>query len=289
MLKRIISIVIILVLLISSSVMSDNDDIVVSLGEDLTEDQKNQILDIFGASEDIKIVYVSNGEEREYLLGYVDEELIGSKAISSSYVKKLDKNSGIDVETYNITWVSKDMYKNALVTAGVKDAKIKVAAPFKVSGTAALTGIIKAFEDASGTKIKEDQKRVANEEIAKTGELSKEIGSEKASELIERVKEEIISKNIKDEEEIKKIIIEITADININLNENQLNEIITLMKNISKLNLNLDEINTQLNKISEKINEVVKDNEEVKSILARILDYLRSIFDNIFTMIHKIF
>ena len=31
------------------------------------------------------------------------------------------------------------MYRNALVTAGIKDAKIVVAALFQVSGTAALT------------------------------------------------------------------------------------------------------------------------------------------------------
>ena len=33
------------------------------------------------------------------------------------------------------------MYRNALITAGVEDAKIIVASPDKVSGTAALTGL----------------------------------------------------------------------------------------------------------------------------------------------------
>ena len=38
------------------------------------------------------------------------------------------------------------MYINALATAGVKDASVYVTAPFSVSGTPALTGIIKAYE-----------------------------------------------------------------------------------------------------------------------------------------------
>ena len=33
------------------------------------------------------------------------------------------------------------MYKNALTTAGITDADVKVTAPFEASGTAALTGI----------------------------------------------------------------------------------------------------------------------------------------------------
>ncbi len=42
------------------------------------------------------------------------------------------------------------MYISALATAGITDARIIVASPFEVSGTAALTGVYKAYEDMTG-------------------------------------------------------------------------------------------------------------------------------------------
>ena len=45
-----------------------------------------------------------------------------------------------------------------LITAGVKDAEIQITAPFKVSGTAALTGLMKAYETTSNKQIPEEVK-----------------------------------------------------------------------------------------------------------------------------------
>ena len=39
------------------------------------------------------------------------------------------------------------MYKNALVTAGIEDADIIVAGPKNISGTAALVGVFKAYQE----------------------------------------------------------------------------------------------------------------------------------------------
>ena len=41
------------------------------------------------------------------------------------------------------------MYANVMVTA-IEDADVVVTAPFQVSGVSALTGITKAFEQATG-------------------------------------------------------------------------------------------------------------------------------------------
>ena len=53
--------------------------------------------------------------------------------------------SGHIVRSKNINSITDAMYTNALITAGVKDAEIQITAPFKVSGTAALTGLMKAL------------------------------------------------------------------------------------------------------------------------------------------------
>lgn len=282
-------IVIVLFLVLSSSVAHTQDfDVVVSIGEDLTEKQKNEILELFNVKDNIKIIKVTNSEERKYLGKFIDEKLIGTKAISSAYVKRLSNNEGISVETYNITWVSKEMYMNALVTAGVKDAKVKVAAPYEVSGTAALTGIIKAFENATGNKIGEREKEVANEEIAKTGELGQKIGKKQASQLIKEIKEEVVAKDLKEEDKIRKIVIKVSNELNIKLEKEEIDEIVKLMKNISELNLNVKEIKNQLKGISDKLNELSKENQEIKSLLERILEFLRKLFSDILTKLNNI-
>lgn len=53
------------------------------------------------------------------------------------------------------------MYKNALATAGITDAKVLISAPFPVSGTGALTGIYKAYEDMTGVSLNDLAKNLA--------------------------------------------------------------------------------------------------------------------------------
>ena len=77
---------------------------------------------------------------RGSIWGLVSDDKIGERTISSAYVELLDKGEGIDVQTHNITWVTRNVCQR-LVTAGVENAKVIAAAPFKVSGTGALTGI----------------------------------------------------------------------------------------------------------------------------------------------------
>lgn len=83
------------------------------------------------------------------------------------------------------------MYASALATAGVKDAEVKVACPVKVSGTAALAGIFKAYEATSG-ELSDIAKETATEELVTTGELGDIIGQEQAAELIAMIKQKIL-------------------------------------------------------------------------------------------------
>lgn len=279
---RKISLILSFMFIFSSFAYADSDR-VVTLAKDLDSSQRKQILEVFKVDEDdVKIIEVNNKEERKYLEGIASESQLGKVTISSAYVELLEEGSGINVETYNISWVTKEMYANALVTAGVKNAKVIAAAPFPVSGTGALTGIIKAFEQASGEKISEEQKKVANEEVVRVGELGEQVGQDKASELFKEVKEKIIEKNIKDPEEIKKIIIDIAAKLDITLNEDQLKKIGDLMEKITKLELSTESIKEQLKDIGKKLDDTIKNNEEVKGFLEKILDSIKNFFNSIF-------
>lgn len=278
------SIIMILTIILSlNAVIYADTSAVVTLGKDLTSEQKKQMIDLFGVEKDqVTLIEVNNEEERKYLEGVASEGQLGSRTISSAYVELLDEGSGINVETRNISWVTKSMYESALITAGVKDAKIIAAAPFPVSGTGALTGILKAFEVATGIEISEEQKKVANEEVFQTGELGDEIGQEEAGELMRMVKEQVISKDIKDLEDIKQTIIQIAGDLNINLNTDQTEKMAKLMEKINGLNLDKEQITSQLKDIGKKLDDVIRNNEEVKSLLQKILDAIKSFFKSIF-------
>ena len=249
---------------------------VVSLGADLNQQQQEQMLKLFNVKADeVKIIKVTNQEERDYLEGLVSSDKIGTRAISSAYVAPLDEGEGLVVETHNISWVTKEMYANAMATAGIENARVVAAAPFSVSGTAALTGIMKAFEEISGDELDEEAKKIANEELVTTGELGEDIGKDEAAALIKEIKERIIRERIKNPEDIKRIILEIAKELNIQLTEEQINQIIELMKKISKLDLDIDKITSQLKKITEGLDSIRKTVEENKGILQRIWEAIQ--------------
>ena len=116
-----------------------------------------------------------------------------------------------------------------------------------------MTGIIKAFEEITGRKLDEDAKRIANEEMVVTGELGEELGDKKkASELVKRVKEEVVEKGITDREDIKRIILEIQQDLNIKLDETQIQQLLNLMDKLKNIDINLKDLKEQVTKIEKR-------------------------------------
>ena len=117
------------------------------IGGDLSVAQKAEVYKVFGIQEgDVRELIMTFAEEKAYMSGKVPAEQLGSRSISSAYIAIAEEGKGISVQTHNITWVTADMYIAALSTAGVSDADIIVAAPFNVSGTAALAGILRLMK-----------------------------------------------------------------------------------------------------------------------------------------------
>ncbi len=261
---------------------------VISLGEDLTSQQKDRVMEYFqdwAKGKNLQYISVSNQEERAYLEGLVDEKLIGSRAISSAYCELLEAGNGIEIQTENITAITPFMYANALVTAGIEDARVVVAAPFKVSGTAALTGIIKAFETASGEKLKEKNKAAAHEEIAETSELGERIGQDNAEKFIFEVKRKVVAEDINDPDEIRKIIIEVSTDLNIKLSEEDISRIVVLMQKIQQLNISAGQLGSQMQNLEKKLDELQNSGKETVSLLKRLLAALENLVTSIRSLV----
>jgi uncharacterized protein YpuA (DUF1002 family) len=248
----------------------------VVLGADLDADQITEVYSDFGISRgDVKELFVTNKEEREYLDGLVPDERIGHNAISSIYFTLEDEGEGLSVSTNNINWCTVDMYKNALTTAGITDATIIVSAPFHVSGTAALTGIYKAYSDITGIPLNDINKMAATEELVVTGDLAETIGSEQAVEVVNELKKILDQTQTMTDAELRDQILLIAKAQNVSLTEENITQIIGLCRTLEKVDLN--ELQTRLVGLSKTMTKVQNAGESVANFFGSIKNFFVNI------------
>ena len=288
--KKIVSvfIMICLVLSMTTPAYAENQSRTV-IGADLTAEQAAEVYKFFGISRGSVIeLSMTNAEERTYLEGYVDDEVIGTRSISCVYVELLPEGSGMEVTTSNITWCTGEMYIGALATAGITDAKIIVAAPFEVSGTAALSGVYKAYEDMTGNKLDDIAKLVSTQELTITGELAEEIGSMDSASIVSDLKLMLDeTKNMSDEEIIREIEL-IAQQYNVKLTNTQKNQLLTLCRSLEKLDAEslksrVEEVQDTLKKVANAKTQVVGFVEKAK----KVVESVSSFFDKIKDIIGK--
>ena len=279
--KKVSSLLVAMTIVASSIVPSFADGTrVVTIGVNNTAEQRQKIFNYFGVKEnEVQVLEVNNQEEREYLDGVATEAQLGTKTYSCAYVEPTN-NGGINVKTANITWVTSSMVASTLSTAGMTNANCVIAAVFPVSGTGALTGVMKAFEDASGEKLDEDKKELASEELITTGDLGDEIGQDKATGVVNDIKTEVIKNGTSDVTQIADIINNVTNNYNITLTDAQVKQITDLMEKIAAQNYDYNSMKETLNNVS----DVVKDNlqEAGESVgNSGILDSIGNFFSSI--------
>ncbi len=147
-----------------------------ALGDDLKMGEKQTVLSLLGVKEknldDYELVTITNEDEHDYLDNYLSPSISGSRALSSVLIEKKSEGNGIHVTTKNITYCTEGMYENALATAGITDADVVVAGPFQITGTAALVGAMKAYEDMTGEENDDSAKDTATNELVVTGQIA---------------------------------------------------------------------------------------------------------------------
>lgn len=225
---------------------------VVTLGANLSDEQKNEMYDYFGTSADkVETIEVTNADERKYMEGIASESQIGTRTYSCSYVEPTE-SGGIQVKTANLTFVTSSMIASTLTTSGVENCNVVAASPIEVSGTGALTGIMMAYETASGETLDEGQKEAATEELVTTGELADAIGQEEATDLMNNIKQEVIEDGITDEGEIQDVVEDNADKLNITLTQEQLDKIVALMEKISQYDYDVKALKDTLENLEGK-------------------------------------
>jgi len=284
--KRIVSLLLMLALLIPSMAMATEelgeipatDDLVV-LGANLSDSQKEKVLDLMGIDslDGMTVVTVSIEEEKALLGSLVSADKIGSRSISSARITLGGAGSGISVTTHNIDYITPTMYSSALTTAGIEDAAVVIAAPTEVSGTAALAGIFKAYELAKADPLDAAAKLVASEELLLSGELAEFIGSEEAVKLIAELKQMVLDNGWDNEETIRPAVLEVAKELGFSLTDEQVDQVVALLLKFCSLDMDPEAISKQLQSIVVSFQNAAKAAEGVTSFFAKIGDFFSSV------------
>lgn len=228
---------------------------VVTLGADLTEAQKNTMMKYFKAdASQVQIITVNNQDEHNYLGKYISNEQIGTRTLSCAYVKPT-QSGGIKVRTANLNYVTCNMLANALSTAGVSNCEAVAACPYEVSGTGALTGVMMAYETASGKQLDSTKKDLATKEVVVTGDVAQQVGNDNATNIINQAKLQIIGDNIQNADEIYNIVNNIAIQNNVTLSADELNTITALLQEIVQQNYDIQEMKQTLESIQKNLDK----------------------------------
>ncbi len=280
-------------------------DTVVALGADLSASQKSTVLSLMGLTEEdlnnCTVITVTNAEEHQFLDGYIDSSIIGTRALTSVKMTKAAPGSGITVTTQNVNYCTTGMYRNALLTAGVEDRDVFVVAPTPVSGTAGLIGAVRAYEASTGAPVKDEVIDAALDELITTGEITEQlegVSNEDIEALIAWLKSMIATGKLdtSDEKSIRDTIAEGEKQFGVTLTEDEKNQIVSLLKKLDGLGLNgtylIDQAQNLYNKYGtdvvnqaqDVINEAVGNavSQATKSFFSSIKDSFSSFFTGLF-------
>lgn len=260
---------------------------IVVYGDTLTADQKEQTR---------RLLEVTNPDEvKEYTVDGQDiSRYIGgdpnSRMFSSAKITAQEEGEGLTINIVtpdNITEVTNEMYANALLTAGVEDAVVDVASPVQVTGTSALSGIYKAY-DEEGVELDKERMELADEELDIATELSEKEGMDanKVSELLTEIKQEIAEQDPATKEDVERIVKEQLDKLEISLSDEDRQLLINLFEKMRDLDIDFDKVKNQLNDIADKVQDKFGDILEDEGFWQKVEDFFMKVinfFKNLFT------
>ncbi|MCI8585442.1 MAG: DUF1002 domain-containing protein [Lachnospiraceae bacterium] len=259
---------------------------VLALGADLSEAQKAAVLAEMGITSEqaasYQTIYITNDMEHQYLDESLGASVVGTHSLSSVLLIPQESGSGLSVETHNINYCTIAMYRNALLTAGVQDAKVIVAAPSSISGTAALVGALKAYEAYSGETVSSDAFSVATDELVLTGELMDQLDSEQISDLIAYLKQQIAEKGLDDPDKLSELVRQASAEMELNLTDQQVSQIVDLLLKLNNLDIDADQLVSQAKELYDKLDSlgIDLDKEKVGNFITRFVSSIWDLIQN---------
>ncbi|ETT82873.1 DUF1002 domain-containing protein [Viridibacillus sp. FSL R5-0477] len=261
---------------------------IVVYGGNLSDTEKESVkksLDVASEAE-VEEITVRGAD----LVKYISDGDARSRMYSSAKITRKDAGSGLVINIVtpqNITQVTSDMYSNAMLTAGIEDAVVEVAAPKAVTGHSALVGIYKAYEVTTGEKLDTERTDVANEELSVATDLAEKSGvdDEKVSQLLTEIKKQIAEQKPATKEDVEKIVNEQLSKLEINLSDQDRQLLIDLMNKISNLDIDFSKWGSQLEDLSstlkDKLGSISEDINSDTGFWASVKNFFQKIMDGI--------
>lgn len=160
-------------------------------------------------------------------------------------------NIKVTVDKSKITVITADMYISALKSAGLTHGHVYVTSPIAATGESALTGIMHAYEEATGVEIPENVEQAANEEIYTQAEIveNNNVTSDEIAQMVDDVKDTVTSQNITDHTTIVDIIENYTITNNINITNSDIENLATAIENVQSVQGEVQQYEGQINEI----------------------------------------
>lgn len=243
-LRAVVIVMLLLVSWVSSTrALQEEPDRVITIGESNSPEQRQQLLDIFGADDNDRVITITVDQTADAMEGIFDLTGITS-AYSSTALTCRELGEGLEVTTRNIQQITPGLYAMALVTAGIGDAELIVAAPdglAAVRGQTALAGVFETWDIApceSGNTSRARQ-RLALEQLTLTSEIGELVfgGVPAATELVLETQRQIVINNITAESEIDDIIAEQEAELDFTIPTQLRQELVDLMTRLAEADI----------------------------------------------------
>ena len=188
----------------------------VSLGASLNDQQRQETLQLLGAGQvqPDSITNIDGTIVDKYIHDGSNES---TPVYSSAFIQPMQEGHGVQVQIVtpqNILNVSQLTYQNAAITAGAKNALIRVATVNPVTGDGALAGVYEVLSKM-GTNLNNADVNTAQKEINLVSEIGKQTGlnNNQMNLLFTELKKAVIEKGELSKEDIiaiaKKLGIEI--------------------------------------------------------------------------------
>jgi RNA polymerase sigma factor (sigma-70 family) len=213
--------------------------VVVAYGGDLTDSQRQEVSQMFGAGFATSTETVSHDELVSGLEEAGFQVDSSERAISSALVECLNFGDGLRVRTENITQLPAAAYANALVTAGIDDASVTVAAPpsAPMTGETALFGVLKAYPHChAGQQAQPARVRLAYDQLRATAAMGEASGAwDRAAAVMLRSAQAAITAGTPDEVMLGNVLDQAAAAEGLALDAVRRSEVISVLVRVAQI------------------------------------------------------
>ena len=257
---------------------------IVVYGANLSEDEKETVKVALQVDEEPEIDEITvSGTD---LVKYISSSNASARMYSSAKITREEEGKGLIISIVtpnNITEVTSEMYANAMLTAGIEDATVEIAAPKAVTGHSALVGIYKAYEVKTGETLDTERTDVANEELSVATKIAEnaDISDAEIAELLTGIKQQIAELKPATREEVEKIVEEQLSKLNIELSEQDRQLLVDLMDRISQLDIDFSKLSDQLAELTNTFEEKFGDIFENEGFWSSVKNFFKNLGDTI--------